>query len=183
MSKLKLFDSSLLDVVISRMSQQIIENHDDFTNSVIIGIQPRGTFFAQRIKKRIEEITGLSILFGKLDITFFRDDFRHHSKPLKASETDITFSIEGKKVILIDDVLYRGRTIRAALDAMLSFGRPSSVELATLIDRKYSRELPIEATYVGKSVNTIQSQRVVVEWREQGFPEDTIWLVSEQEQP
>lgn len=179
MSRLKLFDSSLLDVVISRMSQQIIENHDDFAHSVILGIQPRGTLFAHRIKMRIEQITGFTLQLGKLDITFFRDDFRHRPEPLKPSETDILFSLENKNVILIDDVLYRGRTIRAALDAMLAFGRPSSVELAILIDRKYSRELPIEATYVGKSVNTIQSQRVVVEWREQGFPEDTIWLVSE----
>jgi pyrimidine operon attenuation protein/uracil phosphoribosyltransferase len=179
MAKLKLFDSAFLDIVISRLSQQIIENHDNFTESVILGMQPRGVLFANRIKNRIQEITGIEIEVGKLDITFYRDDFRHRAEPLKANETYVPFSLEGKKVLLIDDVLYTGRTVRAALDAMLAFGRPSKVELVTLIDRKYSRDLPIEATYVGKSVNTIQSQRVIVEWKEQGFESDTIWLASE----
>jgi pyrimidine operon attenuation protein/uracil phosphoribosyltransferase len=112
-----------------------------------------------------------------LDITFFRDDFRRREKPLSANTTKIDFLIEGKKVVLIDDVLYTGRTVRAALDAMLAFGRPESVDCLVLIDRKYTRNLPIEANYIGKAVHTLEKQRVKVELREQGFEQDSVWLV------
>ncbi|WP_461488196.1 phosphoribosyltransferase family protein, partial [Pontibacter sp. HJ8] len=101
--------------------------------------------------------------------------------PLAANATHIDFLIEGKKVILVDDVLYTGRSVRAAMDAMISFGRPANVELLVLVDRLYSRHLPVEATYVGRRVNSLQSQRVLVEWKGQETQEDNIWLVTKNE--
>jgi pyrimidine operon attenuation protein/uracil phosphoribosyltransferase len=103
---------------------------------------------------------------GNLDITFFRDDFRRREKPLIPSITNLDFSIENKKVVLVDDVLYTGRTIRSGLDALLTFGRPSKIELLVLIDRRFRRDLPIQANYIGKAVDTLVSERVSVEWKE-----------------
>lgn len=179
MAKIKLLDTHRLDVVLSRLAQQLVENHNDFADSVILGMQPRGVFLASRICQRIEELEGIKVPIGKLDTTFYRDDFRRRDAPLSPNATHVPFIIEEKKVILIDDVLFTGRTVRAAISAMLAFGRPKKVEFLTLIDRKYSRDLPVEPNYTGLSVNTIQSQRVVVEWKEQGFEEDTIWLVNQ----
>ncbi|GAA4848465.1 bifunctional pyr operon transcriptional regulator/uracil phosphoribosyltransferase PyrR [Algivirga pacifica] len=179
MAKLHILSSKNLDITISRLSQQIIEDHGDFQHSVLMGIQKSGVFLAERIQKRIKELSGIDVSLGKLDITFHRDDFRRRDAPLAPNKTEIPFIIEDRNVILVDDVLYTGRSIRAAMDAMLAFGRPSKVELLTLVDRRYSRDLPIEASYVGKTVNSIQSQRVIVEWTEQGFEEDNIWLVNQ----
>jgi pyrimidine operon attenuation protein/uracil phosphoribosyltransferase len=157
---------------------QLIENHGDFSSSVIIGIQPRGVYLAARMHKILSQILSRNkVPYGELDVTFYRDDFRSHEGPLVPSSTNIDFIIENKKVILIDDVLYTGRTIRAALDALLAFGRPAKVELLCLIDRRYSRDLPIEANYVGKSVDTITSEKVKVEWQEEGA-ENKVWLVT-----
>jgi pyrimidine operon attenuation protein/uracil phosphoribosyltransferase len=178
MQKRLILDNRQLDITISRLCQQLIENHDHFADSVILGMQPRGIFLAERINKRLKEIAGINLSVGYLDATFYRDDFRRRETPLRANATRIPFLIEGKKVILIDDVLYTGRSVRAALDAMNAFGRPAKVELLVLIDRKYTRDLPIEATYVGKQVNSIQTQRVLVEWTEQGSDQDHIWLVN-----
>jgi pyrimidine operon attenuation protein/uracil phosphoribosyltransferase len=114
----------------------------------------------------LESILGKEIQCGNLDITFYRDDFRRREKPMIPSITNIDFSIENKRVILVDDVLYTGRTIRSGLDALLTFGRPSKVELLVLIDRRYSRDLPIQADYIGKTVDTQISERVSVEWKE-----------------
>lgn len=179
MAKVNLYSNQLIDITISRLSQQLVENHGDFANSVILGLQPRGIFFAERIHERLKELEGVEIPVGYIDPTFYRDDFRRKDGPLKPNATKVPFIIEEKKVILVDDVLYTGRTVRAAISAMLAFGRPTSVELLTLIDRKYSRHLPIEPDYTGQSVNTIQSQKVIVEWKEQGFEEDNIWLVNQ----
>ena len=154
----------------------MIESHDDFSNSVMLGLQPRGIFVADRIRDQLEILTKRKIDLGYLDTTFHRDDFRRRDSPKKANETTIPFLIEDKKVVLVDDVLYTGRSVRAALDAMISFGRPRSVELLVLIDRKYTRDLPIQPNYIGKSVNTMQSQRVKVEWMEHGGKKDSIWL-------
>ena len=118
------------------------------------------------------------ISLGYLDTTFYRDDFRRRDTPIRANATKVPFIIEDKKVVLIDDVLYTGRTVRAALDAMIAFGRPQKVELLTLVNRKYSRDLPIEADYIGRNVHTTLSQRVLVEWKEQGAENDNIWLVN-----
>lgn len=178
MQKKLILDSALLDITISRLCQQLIENHNDFSDSVIIGMQPRGIFVAEIIHKKLEKDTKKNIPLGYLDATFNRDDFRRREIPAKANETRIPFIIEGKNVVLVDDVLFTGRTIRAAMDAMITFGRPAKVELLVLIDRKYNRELPIAADYVGKSVNTLTSQRVLVELEAQGHKQNKIWLIN-----
>lgn len=177
MQKRLLFNSQSLDLTIDRLCQQLIENHDTFEGSVILGMQPRGIFLADRIGQKLRHLTGRQVPAGRLDTTFFRDDFRRRESPLTPNTTHVPFIIEEKKVVLIDDVLFTGRTVRAALDAMIAFGRPKKVELLVLVDRKYSRELPIEPFYVGRQVNTILSQRVLVEWQEQGAAEDAIWLI------
>lgn len=180
MQKRLLFDNKLLKVTISRLCQQLIEVHEDFSQSVIIGMQPRGIFLAERIKSELQILTQKDIHIGYLDTTFHRDDFRRRDEPIVPSQTRIPFIIENKRVILVDDVLFTGRSVRAALDAMNTFGRPASVELLVLIDRLYSRHIPVEANYVGRKVNTIQSQKVLVELREQG-KEDNIWLINKEE--
>ncbi|MFN8354977.1 MAG: bifunctional pyr operon transcriptional regulator/uracil phosphoribosyltransferase PyrR [Spirosomataceae bacterium] len=169
--------SPLLEIVISRLCQQLIENHQDFAESVILGLQPRGIFLAERIHKQLVAETGIQIPFGYLDATFYRDDFRRRESPLQPNATRIPFIIEKKRVILIDDVLATARMVRAALDAMSAFGRPESVELCVLIDRQYNRDLPIQPNYVGKRVNTLDTQKVLVEWKEQGHDADQIWLM------
>jgi len=178
MQKKLILDQNLLEITISRLCYQLIESHNDFSNSAILGLQPRGKFLAERIKSHLDDLLHSDIGIGYLDTTFHRDDFRRRESPKKASETNVPFLIEDKNIILVDDVLFTGRSIRAALDAMISFGRPKTVELLILIERKYSRDLPIQPNYIGKSVNTIQSQRVMVEWREQGKKKDNIWLVN-----
>ncbi|MDP4680867.1 MAG: bifunctional pyr operon transcriptional regulator/uracil phosphoribosyltransferase PyrR [Cyclobacteriaceae bacterium] len=177
MQKRLLLNSHHLKITISRLCHQLIENHDDFKNSVILGLQPKGIFLAERIKSQLQEITGVSINLGYLDTTFYRDDFRRRDEVITPNETRVPFIIEKKKVILVDDVLYTGRSVRAAMDAMIAFGRPDKVELLILIDRIHSRDLPVEANYVGKKVNTIKSQKVLVELKEQNKIEDNIWLI------
>ncbi len=172
-----ILSSPLLEIMTSRLCQQLIENHQDFPNSVVMGLQPRGIYFAERVIAELREKTGQNIPLGHLDATFYRDDFRRRDSPLMPNKTSVPFLIEGKRVILIDDVLASGRMVRAALDAMTAFGRPKMVELMVLIDRRYNRELPIEPDYVGMKVSTLESQRVKVEWKEQGFEADHIWMV------
>ena len=161
-----ILNSKQLELTINRLCYQLIENHNDFSNSAIIGLQPRGIYLANRLQEVIKQKAGIEVQTGGLDITFFRDDFRRTDRPLIPSATNMDFIVEGKKVILVDDVLYTGRTVRAGLDATMTFGRPSSVELMTLIDRRFSRNLPIQPNYVGKSVDTIESERVTVSWNE-----------------
>lgn len=164
-----------IELTIQRLCYQIIENHNGFTNSVLIGLQPRGTFLARRVHTYLQEITGNNnIPLGFLDTTFYRDDFRRRDAPLIANETQIDFIIENKKVILIDDVLYTGRTIRAGLDAMLAYGRPDLVELVVLIDRRLSRHLPIEPNYVGATIDSVSSERVEVNWQESDGEDEVI---------
>jgi pyrimidine operon attenuation protein / uracil phosphoribosyltransferase len=154
-----------LAITIQRLSHQILENHLDLENTVLIGIQPRGIYFSDRIVEQFKsQVPPGNIRYGKLDITFYRDDVRQGLHEL--NQTDIPFPIEDKNVILIDDVLYTGRTIRAALDALLDFGRPAKVELCVLIDRRFSRQLPIQADYTGKSIDSIITQKVKVFWQE-----------------
>jgi pyrimidine operon attenuation protein/uracil phosphoribosyltransferase len=166
--------------MLSRLCQQLLENHQGFEDTVLLGLQPRGIYLAERIGARLRQLTGSSAPLGYLDTTFHRDDFRRRGTPLAASATRVPFLIEDKEVVLIDDVLYTGRTVRAALDAMITFGRPRKVELLVLIDRKYARHLPIEADYVGRSVNTLDSQHILVSWQEQG-EEDGVWLSDKQQ--
>ncbi len=154
-----------LAITIQRLSQQILENHIDLKNTVLIGIQPRGIYLSDRIIEQLKkEVTAGKVFYGKLDITFYRDDVRDQLHV--ANKTEIPFSIEDKQVIIIDDVLHTGRTIRAALDALLDFGRPAKVELCVLIDRRFSRQLPIQADYTGKSIDSIITQKVKVFWKE-----------------
>lgn len=177
MQKKLILDSDLLDITLSRLCQQLIENHRDFEETVIIGLQPRGVFLAEIIHQKLEKILKKQIPLGLLDATFHRDDYRRREIPVKATETRIPFVIEGKRVVLVDDVLFTGRTVRAAMDAMISFGRPAKVELLVLIDRKYNRDLPIAPDYVGKIVNTLASQKVLVELEEKGS-NNKIWLIN-----
>ena len=167
-------------ITIDRLCYQLIENHGDFSNSVIIGLQPRGAYLSKRIASRLEEILkGRLVVNGNLDITFFRDDFRRREQVIVPSSTDIDFVVENKKVILADDVLYTGRSVRAAMDALQSFGRPLKVELLVFIDRKFSREIPIEPNYVGKAIDSIMSEKVRVLWNETDGT-DEVWLNSKE---
>lgn len=172
-----ILNQPLLDITLKRLCQEIIENHGPLEDTVLIGLQPRGIFLAERIARFLKDDFGVKIPLGYLDATFYRDDFKRKGNILKPNSTQINFIIENKKVILIDDVLATGRMVRAAIDAMQAFGRPEKVELLCLIDRKYNRDLPIQANFAGKKVNTLDSQRVLVEWKEQGHSEDSIWLI------
>lgn len=164
-----------IQLTVKRLANQILENNVALNNTVLIGIQPRGIFLSDRIVKELSSgIDPQKIRYGKLDITFYRDDIR---KELHVpNHTDIRFSIEGQKVILIDDVLYTGRTIRAALDALMDFGRPEKVELLVLIDRRYSRQLPIQPDYTGKSIDSIVTQKVKVLWKEKDERDEVILI-------
>ena len=167
MKQKKLLDKSTLDVLLNRLSCELIENHFDFKNSILIGLQPRGVFVLNKLVERLQNKYLISNLkFGKLDTTFFRDDFRSKKDHPRASFSNINFDIEGKRVVLIDDVLYTGRSIRAALSAIQSFGRPKKVELLSLIDRRFSRHLPIQPDYCGIQVDSINNQRLTVKWDE-----------------
>ena len=166
MEKQVILNSKHLELTLKRLSHELIESHNDFSDTVLVGLQPRGIYVVSQLKKQLEIILRKEIVCGNLDITFFRDDFRRREKPLIPSITNIDFSLENKKVVLVDDVLYTGRTIRAGLDALLTFGRPSKVELLVLIDRRFRRDLPIQADYVGKMVDSLISERVSVEWQE-----------------
>ncbi len=154
-----------VEIILNRLACQLIEKHLDFSRTVLIGLQPRGKFLADRIGKLLSERYGVAeVAIGYLDITFFRDDFRRTEKPLEASETRLDFPIDGKDVVLIDDVLFTGRSIRAALTAIQSFGRPASIELLVLIDRRFSRHLPIQPDYRGRQVDAIGEEKVKVNW-------------------
>jgi pyrimidine operon attenuation protein/uracil phosphoribosyltransferase len=164
-----------LEITIQRLSHQLLENHLNYQDLVIVGIQPRGIFFSDRIIQQVnQQIAPEKITYGKLDITFYRDDIRQGLHTI--NRTDIPFSIENKTVILVDDVLYTGRTVRAAMDALLAFGRPAKVELCILIDRRFSREVPIQADYTGRSIDTIITQKVKVLWRERDGKEEVVLL-------
>ena len=160
-------NKSKFNIIVERLSHQLIENHGNFKETVLIGIQPRGTHLCDRIYQKLSSLlSNQNIKIGNLDITFYRDDFRRRQEPLEPQTIDIDFSIEGKHVVLIDDVLYTGRSVRAAMDALMAFGRPKSVELMVFIDRRFSRHLPIQSNYVGQKVDTITSEKVIVEWEE-----------------
>lgn len=178
-----ILNSRHFKLTLERLCYQLIEDHGDFSDTVLLGVQPRGVYLSQRIVDRLQTIKpGNKVEYGLLDVTFYRDDFRQKDKPLKPAETRIDFSLENKKVVLIDDVLYTGRTIRSAMDALLDYGRPSRIELLVLVDRRFSRDVPIKADYVGKTVDAIASERVKVEWEEVNG-EDNIWILTENDNP
>lgn len=156
-----------IQITIERLCQQLIEHHSDFKNTVIVGVQPRGTFLSNRIITKLKQLLKTTNLeSGSLDISFYRDDLRRRDEPIVPEVMDMNLSLEGKNVVLIDDVLFTGRSIRSAIDALMAFGRPKSVELLTLIDRRFSRDLPIQPNYVGRTIDAIDSERVIVEWKE-----------------
>jgi pyrimidine operon attenuation protein / uracil phosphoribosyltransferase len=170
-----ILDGQQMSLVIKRLANQLLENHVDMTDTVVIGIQPRGTYLSDRVVAEMKKELGSNPFhYGKLDITFYRDDVRKEIH--LPNQTSIDFSIEGKNVVLIDDVLYTGRTIRAALDALMDFGRPEKVELLALIDRRYSRQLPIQPDYTGKMIDSIVSQRVKVCWTPKDDRDEVILL-------
>ncbi len=180
MSQKILLTSKEVNIILHRLACQLIEKHLDFSDTILIGIQPRGSFLAERLKEILEKEYKINqIALGYLDITFFRDDFRRTEKPLEANKTQINFLVENKKVIFIDDVLYTGRSIRSALTAIQSFGRPAEIELLVLIDRRFSRHLPIQPDYRGRQVDAINNEKVKVSWKEQDG-EDGVYLVESQ---
>jgi len=178
MSQKVLLNAKEVNIILHRLACQLIEKHNDFSNTVLIGIQPRGKFLANRLCKMLREDYKIkNVELGQLDITFFRDDFRRGDKPLEANTTEIDFVVENKKVVFIDDVLYTGRSIRAALTAIQSFGRPDEIELLTLIDRRFSRHLPIQPDYRGRQVDAINNEKVKVNWIE-NEGEDSVYLIN-----
>ena len=178
MSQKILLTSTEVTIILNRLACQLIEKHLDFKNTILIGLQPRGTFLANRIKHILENQYHIqNIQIGFLDITFFRDDFRRTDKPFEANKTQIDCVIDNKKVVFIDDVLFTGRSIRSALTAIQSFGRPSEIELLVLIDRRFSRHLPIQPDYRGRQVDAINNEKVKVSWLENDF-EDAVYLIT-----
>ena len=156
-----------IQITIERLCHQLIEHHDSFENTVIVGVQPRGKLLSSRIIVKLKQLLNTANLeSGSLDISFYRDDLRRREEPIVPDIMDMNLSLEGKNVVLIDDVLFTGRSIRSAIDALMAFGRPKSVELLILIDRRFSRDLPIQPNYVGRTVDAIDSERVIVEWKE-----------------
>ena len=166
MSKPKsILDNHQIQIIVNRLCQQLVENHEDFSSTILIGLQPRGVQLCQRIKTCLHSInSNFELQIGSLDITFYRDDFRRREGPLIANSTSLDVSLEGKKVVVIDDVLYTGRSVRASLDALLDYGRPLSIELLVLIDRRLSRHVPIHPDYVGYRIDVVADERVSVEW-------------------
>jgi len=178
MSQKVLLNSKEVNIILHRLACQLIENHNTFEDTVLIGLQPRGKYLANRLAQMLKQDYKIKNLqLGYLDITFFRDDFRRGDKPLEANTTEINFVVEDKNVVFIDDVLFTGRSIRAALTAIQSFGRPKEIELLTLIDRRFSRHLPIQPNYRGRQVDAINKEKVIVKWKENGG-EDAVYLIN-----
>ncbi|WGD34665.1 bifunctional pyr operon transcriptional regulator/uracil phosphoribosyltransferase PyrR [Olleya sp. YS] len=177
MSQKVLLNATEVNIILHRLACQLIEKHNDFSNTVLIGIQPRGKYLAKRLASILQSDYKIKNLqLGYLDITFYRDDFRRSDKPLEANTTEMNVQVEDKKVVFIDDVLYTGRSIRAALTAIQSFGRPNEIELLTLIDRRFSRHLPIQPDYRGRQVDAINNEKVKVNWVENDG-EDAVYVV------
>ena len=179
MSQKVLLNEKEVNIILHRLACQLIEKHNDFSNTILVGLQPRGKHLADRLLQLLQSDYNIfDTQVGYLDITFYRDDFRRSNKVLEASETQMDFIVEGKNVVFIDDVLYTGRSIRAALTAIQSYGRPKSIELLILIDRRFSRHLPIQPDYRGRQVDAIDEEKVIVNWKEtQG--EDTVYLINQ----
>ena len=179
MSQKVLLNHNEVNIILQRLACQLVEKHSNFSNTILVGIQPRGKFLANRLMDLLKSEYNISEMeSGFLDITFYRDDFRRTSKVLEASTTEMNCIVEDKKVVFIDDVLYTGRSIRAALTAIQSYGRPSSIELLILIDRRFSRHLPIQPDYRGRQVDAIDNEKVIVNWKEL-HGEDAVYLLKQ----
>lgn len=168
-------DEYRLDLTLSRLCHQLVEDYDRFQNACLIGLQPRGVHLSDRLYRRLQKITNNSVLpYGKLDFTFYRDDYRRRQLPIPAQPTMLDLQggahpIDGRHIILIDDVLYTGRTVAAALRTLYDYGRPARVALLTLIDRRFNRELPIQCDYVGMQVDALDEAYVRVLWEDDGL--------------
>lgn len=178
MQKRLILNPDLLSITVNRLCHQLIENHNTFEDAVLVGLQPRGAFLLDLISDQLHKLTGVNVTHGYLDSTFYRDDFRRRDVPPKAHETKMEFVVEDKHVVLVDDVLFTGRSVRSAMDALLAFGRPAKVELLVLIDRKYTRDIPLAPNYVGKEVNTLAHQKVLVQLEPQ--KQNKVWLINEE---
>ena len=173
--KAKIIDSIGLDRTITRLAHEILEHNKGSENIVLLGMRTRGEFLAKRIQSKINLIEGTKPNLGTLDTTLYRDDFRIRLKQPEVSVTDISFDLSGKDVILIDDVLYTGRTVRAALDAIMDLGRPNTIQFCVLVDRGH-REMPITADYIGKNIPTSINEEVKVKMTEID-DEDSVYLI------
>ena len=177
MSSKLLLNSTEIHIILHRLACQLIENHNDFSETVLIGLQPRGVYLADRLSQILKDDYNIQgINSGHLDITFYRDDFRRRDAPLEANKTSLNCDIENKNIVFIGDVLYSGRSISAALSAIQSFGRPNIIELLVLIDRRFSRHLPIQPNYIGRQIDVINNERVIVHWKEKDG-KDAIHLI------
>ena len=176
--KSRLLDKSDLDETIARIAKEILDENPDISNMAIIGMRTRGAHLARRISDLIFTTRGIQSTLGFLDVTFYRDDFRIRLKQPKVQASDIPFSIDETNVILVDDVLFTGRTVRAALDALIDFGRPAKIQLAVLVDRGH-RELPIQPNFTGKIFKTLQKEEIQVRVQEEDG-EDGVFLVEVQ---
>ncbi len=178
MSKKLLLSAEELRIILFRLACQLKETHNDFSQTLLVGLQPRGVRLAARLQHILQNHHKVdNVNMSMLDITFFRDDFRRSDKVLNPNTNSMEVGVENKRIVLIDDVLYTGRSIRAALTAIDSYGRPSEVQLLTLIDRRFSRHLPIQPDFCGCKVDAIQNERVVVCWKEDDN-EDAVYLVN-----
>ena len=178
-----LLDENKVDLILHRLSCQLIERHTDFSNTVLVGLQPRGVYLLDRLVTTLTRFYKVpSIASGKMDITFFRDDFRRNDKPLTANTSQMNVPIEGKSVVLIDDVLYTGRSIRAALTAIDTYGRPESIELLVLIDRRFSRHLPIQPDYLGAQIDAVEQEQVNVIWADEQNNSNVVFLEKKETQ-
>jgi len=176
-----ILDNQQFKLTIERLCHQLIEEYQDFEDTCIIGIQEKGVQLSDRIVKQLKEINPkLSFPYGKIDITFYRDDYRRRETPLLASNTEMDFNVEDKEVVLIDDVLYSGRTIQAGLIALGHYGRPKRVELLNLVDRRFNRHLPIEPNYTGITIDAIDEAYVKVEWEEHDGKDQIILFPTKQ---
>ncbi len=165
-----------VDLILTRICHQLVEDHGDFKHTAILALQPKGILLGKAIVQKLEKLFEIHATYGELDTTFHRDDFRRSDKLLIPNEVNIDFEIENKRIILVDDVLYTGRSIRAALDAVNDYGRPASIELVTLINRKYKREVPIQPDYIGENIDSRTDDYVKVEW------DDTkckVWIITD----
>lgn len=174
--KAKIIDEEGLIRTITRLAHEILEKNKGSRNIVLLGMRTRGEFLAERIRVKVAEIEKFEPSFGVIDVTLYRDDFRTRLKQPEISVTNITFDVNEKDIILIDDVLYTGRTVRAALDAVMDLGRPNTIQLCVLVDRGH-RELPIKADFVGKNIPTSINEEVRVRLKEIDG-EDAVYLVN-----
>ena len=159
-----LLSEKKLEIILNRLCHQLKEKHGDFSKTILVGLQPRGTLLLDRLITLLNKQGFKNLKYGKLDTTFFRDDYRTSEKPLNANRTEMNEAVEGMDVVFVDDVLFTGRSIRSALTAIDVYGRPNSIELLVLIDRRFSRHLPIQPDYLGLQIDALQGDRVRVVW-------------------